>query len=160
MEWTEILKHKNEIFGGRASKQVIKAIYDLHISVYKREFKVGCSSCYADCFVKLNNHFKMKENTGSNYTLHSGAIVLTTRDGSKVMTNKNITDALAEEILFQNKGLIKYFRRHPQDWEIRCGLKKPVVVDAEELTEEVERTNDVDEVIEDAFIPKKRKGKK
>ena len=162
MKYEEIKEYSRDIMQGRATKKVIQAIFDLHIKIFKKDFNISCSSCYADAWLKIYKHYKIKGMVKNcDYKLKAGAVVVTNKSGSKSMTNANISNELSEEILSENKGLIQFFEVAPTDWQRRCKLvtDEPIVEVVEEKPIE-EVVEEVKEVLEVAELEEKPKPKK
>ena len=84
-------------------KAKIKMAY---LEVMKENMRGGCSTCYIEAIFKIIKFTKM---ASSKYQLKQGVLLQAFGDASKVMTNANITDDLAEYHLSHNPACAKYF---------------------------------------------------
>ena len=92
----------------------------------------GCSNCVYDAYFEL---ITLKNYTMSKYKLRSGALLRDINgDSSKMLSNANMTDELAEYHLRTNPKCIKFFEIMPPITEV-VAVEDPINV---ETTEEVE----------------------
>jgi hypothetical protein len=89
----------------------------------------GCSNCLEDAYWELIQMYK--KNNGMEktvkYKIRAGALIydVINKDASKVMTQANITDELAEYHLLTNKLARKYFENLPIDIDTQLAKKYP-----------------------------------
>jgi len=148
--------------------RLIKKLYEIN---FKKPLNISCSNCISDAYFELRNlkkKNKLIEHMKSEYKLKPGAIIIKAKNGLIVFNRFSVTDELAEIALSENPGLIKYFESYPNDWEIRCGLKKK----KEETIEKVENEitledeeikkdfSEVEEIKEIEETQKKKRGRK
>jgi hypothetical protein len=93
-------------------KNKIKAAYK---ELTGEIIRTTCSTCLIEYIFKIRS--KM-EKTTCRYQLKPGALLQAFGDPSKICTNKNITDELAEWHLKNNPGVISLFSKVPErPWE-------------------------------------------
>ena len=111
------LKEKNSL--SASDKSYIEEVYrKVHRFEYPRR---NCGSCYPDAvrgliiYLQNENKFIMQK---SDYELKNGASLQSSNFAEHV-TNKNITNELAEKFLRENPKRINFFSKFPEDWESR-----------------------------------------
>lgn len=101
---------------------VKKTFIELHEEVFKTS--AGCDGCPSEIVTALN---RMKQfvkrytqtdgmNTSNKYQLHTNTQLYFNKL-NVVLTNDNISDDVARELLKEHKNMIKHFATFPEDWE-------------------------------------------
>lgn len=104
-----------------AEKEKISETYR---KVYRLNMKQGCNNCFSDSFFELFNLYKSNrsgfyDRFNCEYALKAGAVMTMNSDMDLTVTNHNLTNALAEAHLRENRAKIRFFQRLPEDWESR-----------------------------------------
>lgn len=145
--------------------QLVPDIFGTYRVVMNRHYNVGCKSCFTDCFMELkqlltNDILEKMEN--QNYKLKKGIFL----DGFAFgrsdidITEKTVTDQLAEIHLKLDPGRIKFFEKYPEDWELRCGkvvIKEANTVKVEEKKEVVQNVIKVNKPTRNDIIKELKK---
>lgn len=96
--------------------------------LYLRVFHVGmaksCNNCISDAFFELYNLYKRDyqhfvDLFECEYRLKGGVLLEIFSQSKKFATNKNLTNALAEEHLKADPRKARLFSQLPPDWELR-----------------------------------------
>jgi len=122
-EVIEVVNRLNELGSIASLSSSEKAeIERLYVLVLDKKFvRTSCSDCYHDAVIEmmlyLKKNGKMKEK--SEYGLKNGALLQMEFGSSKFYTNENLTDDIAEEYLAKYPDNIKFFSKHPEDWQER-----------------------------------------
>lgn len=101
-------------------------IAETYRKVYRINMKQGCNNCFSDSFFELFNLYKSNrtgfyDRYNCEYALKAGAVMTMINDMDLTVTNHNLTNALAEAHLRDNRAKLRYFQRLPDDWESRVG---------------------------------------
>ena len=110
-----------------ADVTLVNDIFKTYKQIMNKVWNVTCKSCYFDCYAALYgltriNNKTLEEMENKIYELKPGVLLEGWRygDNSKMCTNKNLTNELAEWFLSKCPPTIKLFSVYPADWEQRC----------------------------------------
>ena len=100
------------------------AIERLYSKVFHVQMPKTCNNCLSDAYFELYNIWKKDKQHfydlySCEYRLKAGVLLEIFSKSTKFATNKNLTNALAEEHLRDNRNKIKLFSVLPPDWETR-----------------------------------------
>lgn len=125
----ESIGFQNFLQSNHRDGNLIPDIYECFRNVMGRHYKVGCKSCFTDCFIELRSMLKndtLMKIEEKEYRLKKGVVL----DGFafKIQniecTDDNLTTELAEKHLSLDPSRIIYFSKFPEDWENRVGVIK------------------------------------
>jgi hypothetical protein len=124
MEYSDAINMVEEMrarFDAGFSSSDKRQIEELYYEVSGKKFTpTNCNDCYRDAFISIYNYLKtnkkMKEKC--SYSL-LGGVIIQDFENSKIYTNDNLTDEVAEEYLKRFPAQIEMFGEHPDDWEER-----------------------------------------
>lgn len=129
-----------------SDKESVESMYWL---VLGKVFKpTPCNDCYRDASILIYNYLKkngkMKEQT--NYELKRGVLLQMEFGSSRMYTNANLTDEVAEEFLYKHPDKRNWFAKLPDDYLSRVERRQTTAdvteqqekgAGKEKLTEEV-----------------------
>jgi hypothetical protein len=98
--------------------------------IYKRLFRAvpkGCDSCFYDALVRIcaTNIDRIMDRIKCDYALKAGVLLQDRHgDDTKMCTNRNVTNDLAEYHLATNPGVDILFTILPDDWEKRVEKRR------------------------------------
>lgn len=98
-------------------KREVQSLYSL---IFGRQL-TGCLNCISDAVFEILNKKNITEMKPIEYLLPAGALLhdVVNMDGSKAMSNANISEELALYHLATNPGCEERFIRLPEDWKER-----------------------------------------
>lgn len=140
---------ENDLQAIRESRKLRNELAILYREAYNKEPCIGCKQKLRGYLLKLKKldmaKLKSKDNQKDiNYQFKDGVVIQHTFGGGIHLTNANLTDKLAEELLRKNPNGIKLFKKFPSDWEKR--ISKPYVPTMEEVIEEVKKTDSIEKL--------------
>lgn len=149
---------QNDFEAVKSDVKLRTELFILYREVFSQEPCVSCPAKLRGYFTLLKK-FDVSKKTNTNkdlkYQFKEGTVVQLGFGSGVHLTNANLTDKLAEELLRKNKNGIKLFAKFPKDWEKR--VSKPYVPTAEEVISEVEKEESV-EALEEMKKSEKRTG--
>lgn len=103
-------------------KHEVQSLYSL---IYGKQL-TGCINCIADAVFEILSKQNSMQVKPIEYLLPAGALLhdVVNMDGSKAMSNANISEELALYHLSTNPGCEERFIRLPEDWRIRLEAYK------------------------------------
>ena len=119
---------------------LINDIFKTYKSIFGKNWKETCQSCYFDCYAYLYGALKNDKElvllANKLYEVRPGYVLTGFPKGGndKDCNNKNLTNELAEWHLKNNPGVEKYFTKMPIDWKERCERAVEIVEDKPEDT--------------------------
>jgi len=137
-------------------------LQQIYYELFKKNFRVNCGSCIKQAYVeireKLNTKINQPKKTMAQFELKTGSTGMSKQIhmDNEIITNDNLTDSKALQILKKLPGHIVTFEKFPANWrELINGkeIKKEFIFEEpEEQFEPVKKTEK--EIIE---IPKAKK---
>lgn len=139
------------------TKERKRKIAKAYKQVFGRNMNIGCSTCYIESIFEIKRQMERKP---CKYRLKPGVLLQAFGDETKTVTNKNLTDELAEFHLRTNPGTRKYFAIvPPEDEESNLKIVEPKKEKQDVKGNDVAKEN-ISEVVQEKKAPVKRRTRK
>lgn len=110
----KVLSYGNDYVNNTANNKKKKLLRQLYYELFNQRIR-NCSTCIIEAYFKIKQLTNLKTKIMTQFKLKAGKQIQ--KHGQRnVITNANLTDETAIDLLKSNKGYKKFFEEMPSNW--------------------------------------------